>query len=327
MRVRESSQNTYASSLHRYITFWQTQVGKTLEEILPETGIRTGELHLFLSYASAKYKYNTIASTVSALIDWHKDKGVAYTALSCKRTKDLLNTIKAEQGPAGMPAGKTGMTKAILHLLLKHIHTQRTTDPLMRHLYLRDFCWVLLGFFGMLRRSEIIALQIGDVSIAQQANSLAPYIEVTIRRSKNDRRGEGATVTIAGVSRDGLRIAQTLQEWLALRQRQGASPTDPLFTTWDLDRYYISTQAITNAETLNKRLRHYLSALIAHYPDLPVNPRTYGMHSLRRGGVMAAWKAGIDVEKIKAHGRWKSDAIRAYLNTTPEIRLMVTTAM
>lgn len=327
MRVRESSQNTYASAVHRYIKFWQLQGGKTIDMILPqhEAGIRTGDLHLFLSWASSRYKYNTICSTVSALVDWHKDKGVTHTALSSKTTKDLLKTIKAEQGPAGLPAGKKGMTKEVLHLLLRHIQSRRETDPNMSDLYLRDICWVLLGFFGMLRRSEIIALQMQDILIDQQQGT--PFLELTIQRSKNDRRGEGAVVTMAGVSKDGLKISALLQAWVAIRQQQEAQPTDPLFTVWDLDTYSLATRAISTAETLNKRLHLYLSQLIAAYPDLPVNPRSYGMHSLRRGGVMAAWKAGVDKEKIKAHGRWRSEAIQAYMNTTRDMRLMVTIAI
>jgi hypothetical protein len=94
-----------------------------------------------------------------------------------------------------------------------------------------------------------------------------------------------------------------------------------------LDSLSLSNNPIQTAETLNKRLKLYLTALVAKYPDLQVNPASYGMHGLRRGGVMAAWHAGVEVEKIKAHGRWKSDAIRAYMQTTRDMRLVVTSSM
>jgi PHD-finger len=68
MRVRESSQNTYASSLHRYIKYWQNGGSKTIDQILPHTGIRKGDVHLFLAHASAQYKYNTIASVAPAVV-------------------------------------------------------------------------------------------------------------------------------------------------------------------------------------------------------------------------------------------------------------------
>lgn len=329
MRVRESSQNTYASALHRYVKFWTDYSHKKPADILPPgavDGVPAADVHLFLGWACSRYKYNTILSTVSALANWHREKGLHDTPFTCAATKQMLNTIKAEQGPAGMPCGKTGMTKPMLRLVLKHIHDKRQSDPEMSLLYLRDICWVLLGFFGMLRRSEIIALQMQDIEVGTAANGQA-YVEMRIRRSKNDRRGEGAVVTICGRSQDGIRIADLLQEWLAHRHQLGSRASDPLFTSWDLDKRTMSSAAIRTSGALNIRLKTYLTSLKAKYPDLPVNPATYGMHSLRRGGVMAAWRANVGLEKIKAHGRWKSDAIRAYMQTTREMRLPVTASM
>lgn len=231
MRVRDSSQNTYASSLHRYIKFWVEICGKPISEVLPEgdVGVAKQAVHLFISWAAGKYKYNTILSTISALIDWHKSKGVAYEALRCRETKELLNTVQVQQGPSGVPVGKTGLTRAMLRLLLRHLHNSRQQDQRFSDLYLRDICWILLGYFGMLRRSEIIALQMQDVHVGQHMNK--PYIELTIQRSKTDQRGAGAIVTIAGVSQDGIRIASLLQEWLRVRSKCKPSDADPLFTT------------------------------------------------------------------------------------------------
>ena len=51
------------------------------------------------------------------------------------------------------------------------------------------------------------------------------------------------------------------------------------------------------------------------------------MHSLQRGGVLAAWLAGVDIENIKSHVRWRSDAVRAFTTANLEIWLVVTTTM
>jgi hypothetical protein len=87
----------------------------------------------------------------------------------------------------------------------------------MEALYLRDTGWLLQGVFGMLRQSKIIALQMQDILVGQQQGTV--FDELLMRRSKNDRRGEGATVTVAGVSKDGLKTARLLQEWVTLRQQ------------------------------------------------------------------------------------------------------------
>jgi hypothetical protein len=218
MRVRDSSQNTYASGLHCYVKFWTDAGGKSLQQILPEdSGMPMADIHLFLGWACSKYKYATLESTISSLIHWHKEKGVPHTALSSPVTRQLLNTIKAEQGPAGMPTGKVGMSRPMLRLLLKHIHDRRTTDAPLSTLYLRDICWTLLGYFGMLRRSELIAMRLGDLQVGELTRGSGSFIEITIRRSKNDRRGEGAVVTVVGETKDRIKIAQLLQEYVAVR--------------------------------------------------------------------------------------------------------------
>lgn len=172
----------------------------------------------------------------------------------------MLNTIKAEQGPEGMPAGKTGMSKEVLLLLLGHLHNHRKAEPRMQSLFLRDATWLTLGFYGMLRRSEITALQLQDVAVGQ-VNGRG-FVELTIRRSKNDRRGAGAVVTIAGRTRDGVRVADRVEQWLALRRQAGAPPSDPLFPAWDLDTYSLSSSPIRTPETLNKRLKMYLTSVM-----------------------------------------------------------------
>jgi hypothetical protein len=164
-----------------------------------------------------------------------------------------------------------------------------------------------------------------DIVIGRSGDT--PYVELRIRTSKTDKRSVGATVTITGRTKDNIRVADLLNEWLAVRSKAGPGPEDPLFTAWDLDAFAPSNSPIKSGQALALRLNKHLTEMKQAHPQIAINPATYGMHSLRRGGVMAAWKAGVDVEKIKAHGRWKSDAIKAYMHTTRQMRLMVTTSM
>lgn len=326
MRVQESSQHTYASGLHRYVKFGLDVCGKPAHQMLPPgegQSVDRATLHLFISWAAAKYKYNTIQSTISALVDWHKSKGAAYPAISCKETKELLATVKATQGPAGLPAGKQGLTKGILRLLICYLHNQQKSQPAMKALLLRDECAILLGYYGMMRRSEIAALTLSDIRVGQ--NKAGKYIEVHIARSKTDRGRVGATVCIVGSTHDGIDIVGPLSRHIQTRSQ--SNPESPLFTAWNLDAMTCHPTKGLSTQAFSRRLQQHLTALKAKYPDLPVHPKSYGMHSLRRGGVMAAWKAGVDVEKIKAHGRWRSDAVRAYMQATRDIKLQVTTRM
>lgn len=89
----------------------------------------------------------------------------------------------------------------------------------------------------------------------------------------------------------------------------------------------LGSTRIANGQALAVRLKGYLTELRDKYPGIAVNPASYGMHSLRRGGVVAAWKAGVDIEKIRMHGRWRSDAVRVYMTAGLDIKLSVTAAM
>ncbi|KAG2500918.1 hypothetical protein HYH03_000745 [Edaphochlamys debaryana] len=45
--------------------------------------------------------------------------------------------------------------------------------------------------------------------------------------------------------------------------------------------------------------------------------------ALRRGGATAAANAGVSEEAIKAHGRWKSDAVKGYIRRSVAVRMSV----
>ncbi len=47
---------------------------------------------------------------------------------------------------------------------------------------------------------------------------------------------------------------------------------------------------------------------------LHLDPASFSGHSFRRGGATALFQAGVPESQIKAHGRWKSDAFRRYID-------------
>lgn len=50
---------------------------------------------------------------------------------------------------------------------------------------------------------------------------------------------------------------------------------------------------------------------------LHLDPASFSGHSFRRGGATALYQAGVPESQIKAHGRWKSDAFRRYIDIDP----------
>ena len=72
------------------------------------------------------------------------------------------------------------------------------------------------------------------------------------------------------------------------------------------------------------RLRWYIKQLDARFPFLGLKPQLFAMHSFRRGGITNAWECGVDRELLRIHGRWRSDAIDAYLQAPTLLRLQAT---
>jgi hypothetical protein len=330
-RTQLSSQATYASALHRFVYWAAAIMGLPLETALPPAagaGVRKIHVELFISWAMTKYKFATVKSTVDALANWCRDKGAPLQdSVRHKDVGALLATAQATCGPEGLPKGKLGMSIPLLQTLISYLGAQKAKDPALAPIHTRDIAWLVLGFFGMLRRSELIGLTIGDVSLAGTGPGDG-VITLWIARSKTDRAGQGALVPIAGASGQRWDLWSPVSRYLDLRRTAGAQPADPFLVQWDLDTRRLGREPIKTSQALAIRLQGMLTRLKQTYQDLELCPEAYGMHSLRRGGVMAAWAAGVEVALIKLHGRWRSDSgMRPYL--TPDLRtqLRVTSRM
>lgn len=329
LRVAESSAGTYATALHRFVHFGISQLELQPWEILPsrKAAVSQPVIELFLAWAGRKYKPGTIELTLSALKDWHKSRGVPTDSIAAPEVQRMLADIKREWGGEGFPKHKSGMTKKLLFSLLGLLGEEMrgTACPQQLALLWRDAAWLVLGFYGFFRRSELVALRMSDVVLAQEGQHR--FIRVLIRRSKNDQRGKGIWVHI--VAQNGaLNLWEKVQRWQDYRLGQGAQPDDPFFTKWLYrERRLSPDQPLASGAALGERLKRHLWALKERRPDLSINPNSYSMHSLRRGGVTAAWEQGVPMEMLMAHGRWRSHAIRVYLQATLAGKLAVTAAI
>ena len=90
----------------------------------------------------------------------------------------------------------------------KH-HDVRVKDLNKYLVYLRDEIAFLMGFDGLLRRSEIVALKLSDVTCVDESEAGA-YIKLCIRKSKTDQQARGAEVIVADISRHGVNVMERL---------------------------------------------------------------------------------------------------------------------
>ena len=75
---------------------------------------------------------------------------------------------------------------------------------------LRDRALLTLGFAGGFRRSELVALDVADLTFVSEG------LEVLVRRSKTDQEGEGLLKVIAYGSDPATCPVRSLQDWLEL---------------------------------------------------------------------------------------------------------------
>jgi integrase len=159
----------------------------------------------------------------------------------------------------------------------------------------RDRALLLLGFAGFLRRSELVALDVGDVVEVPEG------LEVLVRRSQTDQRGEGAVLPIPWGGHEATCPVRAWRAWLAA----AGIGDGPAFRA--VDRHGNVGGGRLSDRTVARVVKHAAERA-------RLDPAQFSGHSLRSGLAVAAAKAGVDEELIAEQGRWKSPTVvRGYV--------------
>jgi site-specific recombinase XerD len=158
---------------------------------------------------------------------------------------------------------------------------------------IRDRAILLLGFAGAFRRSELVALDVNDI---QPSNS---GLLVTIRRSKVDQEGEGATIAIAAGSTDC--PARALTAWLKAAGISAGPVFRPINKVGKVSSTRLSDRSVAN--------------IVKAYADRAgLDGRMFSAHSLRSGFLTSAAANGASIFKMMDVSRHKSaDTLRGYV--------------
>lgn len=159
----------------------------------------------------------------------------------------------------------------------------------------RDRAMLLIGFGAALRRSELVALQIGDIEHVHGRG-----LRVLIQRSKTDKHGAGQTVSVAANPSDpDLCPAVAFERWMEHRRQadDGATLDRALFCGVDPQRRM-------TGDGLSDQIVQVLvkaSSKAAGY-----DPKLFSGHSLRRGFATSAARGGASLPELMRHTRHKS---------------------
>lgn len=215
-----------------------------------------------------------------------------------------------------------------LHLMLRamditldHIPNQRLP---VTAVMLKDICQIcesmgqlgrvikfaiLLGFYGMLRQSNLAPPTPGSFDPSRHTCRgdvflHPPGLVILIKWSKcKQRRDAQHMVPIAQMPGHMLCPKQAYLDMLQAAPNR--DPNSPLLQIPDK----------SHAAVPVPYLRTCFTAIIDY---LGYNPTQYSLHSLRRGGATLAFQAGVSYIHIKRHGGWSSDAFWEYITAEPK---------
>ena len=176
----------------------------------------------------------------------------------------------------------------------------------------RVITWCLIGFAGFLRYSELAALKESDIMIFPE------HMEIFIESSKTDQYRDGAWVVIARTTTKICPV-KMVERYITLGEISG-SPDLHLFR--GITRTKNGVKLRKQGGLSYTRMRELL---LEKLEKIGLNPKQYGLHSLRAGGATAAANAGVPDRLFKRHGRWRSENAKdGYVKDSLTCRLSVT---
>lgn len=174
----------------------------------------------------------------------------------------------------------------------------------------RDRAMLLLGFGAALRRSELVALTIGDVETIPGRG-----IMLTIRRSKTDQAGTGQRVAVhANQAEPGCCPAAALDAWL--RHRRDAPDLDwtaSATTRAERPLFCAVTKAgrVTGAKLSDKAVVRLVKQAAE---GAGLDPDKFAGHSLRRGLLTAGADNRAQLPELMRQSRHRSaQSVLGYL--------------
>lgn len=277
-----NTRRAYQSDLRDFTAWCNTQSLSAIPAA-PDT------IALYLTaLAKTGAKASTIQRRVSAISQAHQLASVTPPPTASAVVRSTMAGIRRSLGMA--PAQKAPLVTAELRRLLA------TCNPATRA-GLRDRALLLLGFAGGFRRSELVALDAGDV--VESADGL----RVQIRRSKTDPEGQGREVGIPFGQHPTTCPIRAVRAWRAA----AGVESGPLFSPVDRhDQVHLGRLSDRGVARVVQRAARRAG----------LDPALYAGHSLRAGLATAAAQGGAPERAIMAQTGHRSVAmVRRYIRS------------
>jgi integrase len=247
----------------------------------------------YLAQLADERTFSTVKRRAAAITAAHRELGYASPCHS-----DLVrSTLK------GISRMNPGSPNRVRPLLAAEV--QRAARGLKGLKGLRERAMLMLGFAGAFRRSELVAIDVEDLTTRGRD------LVVTLWRSKTDQNAAGRQVVVPRGPR-GRCPVEAVQAWL----RASAIREGPVFRR--LTRYGDVTQMRLDPAAVCAAVKRCAAAL-------GLDPKLYGGHSLRSGYVTTAALQGMPLWQVRLQTGHKRDStVECYVRvpasaTTPRL--------
>jgi len=260
----------YRSSFGQFAA-WCQGAGLPSMSAAPET------IALYLGAQAGRLKAATLQHHLAAIAKAHKSAGYPSPVKDNQLIAETLKGIKRRHGAA--VTQKAPVMTEDLRMMLRALPDN--------FLGVRDRALLLIGFAGAFRRSELVSLDVADLSFTTEG------LLITLRRSKTDQDGEGRPVAIPHGAHEQTCPVRAAQAWLERAGIGEGAVFRPVDRHGKLAVTRLSDQAIA---LVVKRCAGRVGMSVASFAG----------HSLRAGFVTSAARAGEPERRIMRQTGHKS---------------------
>ncbi|MEN6413125.1 MAG: site-specific integrase [Veillonellales bacterium] len=230
---------------------------------------------------------NTVSRRLSAISENHKAAGYQ-SDNPCRSglVRNALDAIKREKGT--IQQGKTPLLLEDLQEIAPYFDDSDMIG-------MRDKALMLTGFMGAFRRSELVKINVEDLTFSPEG------VTILVHQSKGDQEGQGEYVAIPCNSDSTVCAVAALKNWLQAAQLKSGALFRPF------NKYkQIRARRLTDKS---------VALIVKKYASLAGrNAENFAGHSLRRGFATSAAQHDVDERTIMQQTRHKSEKmVRRYI--------------
>ena len=300
LSLEESTKKSYRSYRKRYLDFCE------LYNLVP-VPVSMSQAARYVGYLSESLSASSIPKYLTILRVLHFEQGLPDPhVMHMHEVKSVLTGVAKLKG---LQAHRVKPLTPSLLLKMFDVLDLCNLDNLM----FLTAC--LVGFYGLLRKSNLFPPSKGEFSIHKHLSrgALVPKewgIELQVQWTKTIQCKE-RVLCIPLLSLPGHKLCPVTLLRACFVKTPQFGPSSPMF--------YRYTQ---KGELIPMLYKWFLEKLRDTLSLIGENPGDFGSHSLRRGGASWALHCGLSSDVIKLLGDWQSSAYQAYLELPPDRKLV-----